>query len=154
MITLIDDIKSVDGSFAPTQNILDKLERLNFLIPNMSPRGHQTMEEISEFEGTKGLHKLNQPTIAMYNYSRLLYNLVNDDLFTREEAKMSGEEELKSFIGNKENISFFRRSGDVHLQLAVSFIKKTQNWMGIKGMGNDDDVEGGMFDLDDDFDIE
>mmetsp|Transcript_9551 Transcript_9551/g.19422 ORF Transcript_9551/g.19422 Transcript_9551/m.19422 type:complete len:1273 (+) Transcript_9551:135-3953(+) len=157
MITLIDDVKSTKGDFRVTQNLLDKLEKLNFSTSNYSPRGYKTMEEISIAEGTNGLHKMNQPTIAMYNYAKLLYNIVNDDIFTREEAKLSGEEEIKNFIGNKENLSFFRRSGDVHLNLAVSFIKKTKNWMGIES-GDDIDnlevVEGGMFDRDDEFDIE
>jgi len=117
MISLIDDIKIMDGNFAPNQSILDKLENLNFVGPDLSPRGHSNMEDLLEVEDAKGLHNMNQPTIAMYNYSRLLYNLVNDDIFTREEARMSGEEEIRSFIGNRENLAFFRHSGDIHLQV-------------------------------------
>ena len=104
------------------------------------------------------LHKLNEPTIAIYHHARLLYNLVNDDVRTREEAKMSGEEELKNFIGSFKNLEFFEKSEDIHLVLAASFIRKTQNWIGESaGGGANDGIRSknlDMFMQDDDVDIE
>ncbi|GMH52002.1 hypothetical protein TL16_g01136 [Triparma laevis f. inornata] len=158
MITLIDELKSLDGSDAPTQEVLNKLELLNLARPDLSPRGHDLQNMLDEVLANQSLHRLNHPTIAMYHHARLLYNLVNDDVRTREEAKMSGEEELKNFIGSKKNLDFFTRSNDIHLTLAASFIRKSQNWMGASAGGGM--MEGmkmnslDMFDIDDEVDIE
>lgn len=71
---------------------------------------------------------------------------------------MSGEEELKNFIGSFKNLDFFERSEDIHLILAASFIRKTQNWIGESaGGGIRDGVLNknlDMFMADDDVDIE
>ncbi|GMH51923.1 hypothetical protein TrST_g8221 [Triparma strigata] len=160
MITLIDELKALDGSDAPTQEVLDKLELLNLAAPDLSPRrGHNLQNTLDEVLANQSLHRLNHPTIAMYHHARLLYNLVNDDVRTREEAKMSGEEELKNFIGSKKNLDFFKRSSDIHLTLAASFIKKSQNWMGTSAGGGatQDGYKTNsldMFDMDDEVDIE
>lgn len=133
MITLIDEIKCIEYPLASNEAIMDSIENLNFSSLKSNPRGsHKFQEKFVEVVKTKSLHRLSHPIIAIYNHSRLLYNMVNDHIFTREEAKLSGEEELRSFIGSRENIDFFKSSGDVHLMLAISFIMKTQSSMGFK----------------------
>lgn len=162
MITLIDEIKNLTNtgkSEKSTQELLDRMESLNFSKPGETPRTHEFQQSLMENANAKSLHKLNHPTIAMYNHARLMYNMINDDLATRDEAREAGEDELAHFIGSKNNLEFFDNSHDVHLKLASSFIKKTLNWMNVVGGVRGTDVgknqrEGEMFDVDDDMDIE
>ena len=158
MITLIDELKTLDRA-NQTREMLDKVEKLNFIRPDLSPRVDFTREAMGlSGDNMKALHKLNEPTIAVYHHARLLYNMVNDDVRTREEARLSGEEELKNFIGSAKNLEFFEKSEDVHLVLAASFIRKTQNWIGESaGGGMNNGLRSNKLDMfmqDDDVDIE
>jgi len=168
MITLIDEIKSLTTREVDvdktTQEMLDRMESMNFTCKpgDNSPRTHEFQYSLMENINAKSLHKMNHPTIAMYNHCRLLYNMVNDDVRTREDAQRVGEDELAHFIGSKVNLDFFDNSHDVHLKLSSSFIKKTLNWMNLYGDANKRGVlsgaskrgSGDMFDGHDDVDIE
>ena len=124
-------MKSFDTSNDPTQEILDKLEELNFAKPHEQRSTHMYQQSMLRPNESKSLHKINHPTIAMYHHSRLLYNLINDNSAFREEATLVGEEELKHFICSRDNLNFFLRSGDVHLHLAACFLIKSMSWLNL-----------------------